>query len=374
MAKKTIAEVVFVYVGELEYRGRLRKEIRSLRDAGAACRLVIGNVSGKPVDPALHYFPIEEHPVPLFNGKARFFLRLFPFAWTCGRKIARSGCDVVFCLGIYAVLAGVVAKWFRPGLRLVFDNNELYLESFQNRLKRAIWKPLQKMAIRSSDFIIHAERNRMDYFRRVYGGNDKTQVVIENFPQYYPSMNRRADTAVPLPVIYLGALGDDRYTEELIEAGRMMHGLINLDLVGFGEPEVMKILHQRYGSRPAENVRILPPVPYDHIPSLLERYLIGIAFYKNTNLNNYFCAPNKVYDYIMSGMAVIANDYPGLRSVLEDNRLGVCVRDITPSSIESAVSRIVSEARWNNITEETRRRYSWESQEAILRDICGIGS
>jgi glycosyltransferase involved in cell wall biosynthesis len=167
-------------------------------------------------------------------------------------------------------------------------------------------------------------------------------------------------------------LGDDRYTHELIAAGRAMGGRIELDLVGFATPEVLAELERRYGSRPAPNIRLLPPVPYEGIPALLEAYQIGIALYKNTNLNNYYCAPNKVYDYLMSGMAVIANDYPGLRKVLEDERLGACVSEVTPASIAEAVERIVSEQRWNQITDEVRQRYSWEAQEGkLLAAVAG---
>ena len=116
-------------------------------------------------------------------------------------------------------------------------------------------------------------------------------------------------------------------------------------------------------------MRILPPVAYEAIASLLRNYDVGIALYKNTNLNNYYCAPNKVYDYLMSGMPVIANDYPGLRKVIEHWRLGACVEDITPALFRQAVERIVLEKRWHNITDEIRRKYSWERQEEILLEL-----
>jgi glycosyltransferase involved in cell wall biosynthesis len=356
----------FVFVGTLDYRGRLLKEIKTLQNAGFECRLVLGNIGEREVDGSRYDFEIKEYRVPCFRGKIRYFFEQLRFAWRAGRKIATSDAEVVFCLALDGVLAGVVARWLRPSLRLIFDSNELHLESFNSRIKRAVWRPLQALAVKSCDAIVHAESNRMAYFKEVHGGRSIPQMVIENFPHYQAGFARVANDSGPLKVIYLGALGDDRYTHELIDAGRSMADLIELDFVGFATPEVMADLERRYGPAPAPNIRILPPVAYDEIPSLLKNYHIGIALYKNTNLNNYYCAPNKVYDYLMSGMAVIANDYPGLRKVLEDRRLGACLTEVTPASFENAVNRILREKRWQNITDDVRRSYSWEQQEQKL--------
>jgi glycosyltransferase involved in cell wall biosynthesis len=256
---------------------------------------------------------------------------------------------------------------------LIFDSNELHLESFDSRLKRTVWRPLQALAIRSADNIIHAEANRMEYFKRVYGGRHCEQRVIENFPYYYEAQPRLDREGRRVRVIYLGALGLDRYTHELIEAAKALADVIELDLVGFATPAFLSELEACYGNSPAENVRVLPPVQYDMIPEVLREYDIGLAFYKHTNLNNYYCAPNKVYDYLMAGMTVIANDFPGLKRVLEGERLGACVGTIDSASLREAVMRIIEEDRWANITDEVKQRYCWEAQAARFLEVV-LGS
>jgi len=66
----------------------------------------------------------------------------------------------------------------------------------------------------------------------------------------------------------------------------------------------------------------------------------------------------------MSGVPVIANDYPGPLQVLENGKVGACIKAVDVDSFRTALERIVSEQRWNNITDEVRRRYSWEAQRA----------
>lgn len=363
-------EVVFVYVGTLDYRGRLLKEIATLAGAGFSCRLVLGNIGERRVDPDKFAFPVEEHAVPAFKGRLRCYLETLRFGWRVGRQLAASGAGRVFCLGLEALPAGIVAKRMAPGTRVIFDSNELHLESYMSRIKRWLWAPIQRAGIRAADVILHAEPNRMEYFKGVHGGSGKPQAVIENFPRLHPRHDpdgRFAGRRVR--VLYLGALGKDRFTSELVEIGKALEDRASLDLVGFATPEVWEELERCHGLRPSEHVRILPPVAYEEIPALLEQYDVGIALYMHTNLNNYYCAPNKVYDYLMAGMPVITNRYPGLERVIDEGGLGACVDAVDTPSFAAALDRIVEGGLWRNITDEVRRRYSWEQQEGRLVEL-----
>ncbi|MEM1084360.1 MAG: glycosyltransferase [Verrucomicrobiota bacterium] len=357
-------EICFVYVGTLDFRGRLQKEITTLQQVGFRCRLLLGNIGEREVDASRFAFPIEVAPVPAYRGKLAFHFKTLWFGWKTGRMLAESDCETVICLGLEALPAGIFAKRKRPGLKVVFDSNELHLEAIMSRVKRLLWRPWQRLGIRAADAILHAEPNRMDYFKRKHGGRDKPQAVLENFPRHYSGNGgRERFSEKRVRVLYLGALGKDRYTEELVEIGRALGDRISLDLVGFATPEFMAELESKHGMNPSEHVRILPPVAYEEIPALLSGYDIGLAFYMHTGLNNYFCAPNKIYDYFMGGMPVITNSFPGLKKVVEEGRLGACIDEVSPASFERALDRIIDGRMWENITEEVRWKYSWDAQE-----------
>jgi len=363
--------IAFAYVGTLDYRARLKKEIASLQAAGFDCRLVLGDLEERRFDPTIVDFPVEVIPVPIRHGRIAWFLWQMRFAPLAAKRIADSGVGTVVCVSLESLLAGALAKRRRPEITLVFDSNELHIESYMSRPKRMVWRPIQNYALRYCDVVIHAEANRRDYFTKHYPVGDAKQMVIENFPYYVADVPAR-DWDAPLRVLYIGAFGEDRYTFDLIDAFCAIGESVHLDLVGFARDDFAARLRDRYGEQPAPNVRILPAIPSSEIPALLRDYHIGIALYRNTGLNNYYCAPNKVYDYLMHGMPVIANDYPGLRRVIEDNRVGACVERIDKASLHSAINRIVSERRWENITPELRRRYSWEQQETRLLGAFGV--
>jgi glycosyltransferase involved in cell wall biosynthesis len=235
-----------------------------------------------------------------------------------------------------------------------------------------IWRQLHNHAIRKCDAIFHAEPNRLAYFKQHYDAGETPQYVLENFPAFIEKIPSRPEPEKEVRVIYLGGLGEDRFTFEIMEAFSKMPDHIKLDIVGSGRPAFVADVNSRLSDLDAPNVRLLPAVPYRDIPKLLAHYHIGIALYRNTNLNNYYCAPNKVYDYIMNGIPVITNHYPGLVNVVEANKVGACLSEVNNTEIQQAVKIIFEEKRWRNINEDLRLRYCWERQEAGYLSVFNL--
>lgn len=364
-------KVTFAYVGPLQSRGRLLKQIATLQSVGVACEVVLGNTLRDELVSSNFPFPVTALPVDQNSGRLASFRNQLRFCRAAAKIIAAGSADTVVCVALEALMAGVWAKHIRPSLRLVFDNNELHMECYGRGLKALIWKPIHNYGVASSDVILHAERNRMEHFKKHYPGRDKPQVVIENFPFMGGDPPARSAPSEEVRVVYLGGFGDDRFTEEIIVSFAKLPPTMKLDIIGFGRPEYLTRLRKVTHDLGVTHVRLLPPVPYSEIPAVLANYHIGVALYRNTDLNNYYCAPNKVYDYLMNGMPVITNRYPGLVSVIDPNRVGVCMEAVNEASLGQAIDLIVGGRMWENITQELRQRYSWESQVKQYLEVFG---
>jgi glycosyltransferase involved in cell wall biosynthesis len=160
----------------------------------------------------------------------------------------------------------------------------------------------------------------------------------------------------------VGVMGEDRFTREMIDIFRQLAPEYTLDLVGPCPAEFRSELEAKLVAQSAPNIRILPAIRHNEMANLIQSYHVGIALYRNDNLCNYYCAPNKVYDYLMNGVAVVANNYPGLLKVLEEGKVGACVNEIDLDNFRAALGTIVTENRWDNISETVRHQYSWEAQ------------
>ncbi len=356
-------KITYTVFGNLAFRGRLLRQVATLQAAGFDCRVVFGDRGDQPFQPENFNFPVEVIPTPFKGSTTALFLRQLRFGYLASQRIARSDATHVVSLSLESLLAGALAKRKRPDLKLIFDSNELHIESYINPVKKRLWAPIQSFCIPYCDAIMHAEGNRLEYFKQHHDPTDRTHFLLENFPSFVPQEKLAPQPArPPVRVLYVGVLGLDRYTLELVDIFRGLAPEYTLDLVGPAFPEFRQELDKELERNPAPNITVKPAIPPAGMSHLIRNYHVGIALYKNNCLGNYYCAPNKVYDYLMNGVPVVANDYPGLRKVLEDGRLGACIQEVDRENFRTALGRIAGERRWDNITEEVRHRYSWEAQ------------
>lgn len=354
-------KVCFVYLGPLKYRGRLFKQIKTLQDAGHECELVHGRVETEPPDYSQYSFPVT--PFRVFEQKNKL-LTIGSQLWFNIRAalfIRRISPEAVVCVALGGALSGALVKKIYRDIRYIYDCNELFLESTSSLIKRGVWRQVQKYVLCRADVVMHAEQNRLNYFNKTYP-NKAQSFLLENLPHYRLNVPKRDGECSRF--VYLGILSPDRYVEEMIDA---FSGLddrgITLDLIGFGRDEYELKIKGLCEANSRKNIRILTPIAHDQIADALKDYDVGIAFYRNTNLNNYYCAPNKVYDYIQMGMPVLTNDFPGLIDIIQQNEAGICIQRMGVSHVKEAVLRVATGEFRPKVTEALRKRYSWEVQQ-----------
>jgi glycosyltransferase involved in cell wall biosynthesis len=360
---RTDVRVTCVLYGTLQYRGRLLKQIAALQAAGIQCKLIYGDRGELPLKREDFNFLIEVIPTPSKGNPMILFIRQIRFCFKAASKIAASDATHALCFSLQTLLAGVLAKRKRPDLKVIFDSNELHIESMINPVKKRLWAIVQKFCVLRCNVIMHAEGNRLEYFKKHHDPGQRIHFLLENFPYFIPKENfKLKPERPPVRVLYVGVMGADRFTRELVDIFTALDPDYSLDLVGPMQPDFKEELETKINSTPSQNVRILPAIPHNGMSHLIQDYHIGIALYRNDNLCNYYCAPNKVYDYLMNGVAVIANNYPGLHKVLEDGKIGACVEEVDLKNFKQALKTIVDQQRWENITDEVRQCYSWEAQ------------
>jgi glycosyltransferase involved in cell wall biosynthesis len=325
--------------------------------------VIHGRTEDEEPDYSVYDFPVTPIRVVQEKLKPLTLATQLLFASRAANVIQFVGADAVVCIALQSALSGALAKRKNNSLFFVFDSNELSLEMFNSGLKRRVWRFVQNYVLKYADVVMHAERHRLEYFHNTYR-TDAKPFLLENLPYYrenLPSRRKNED----LRFVYLGVLAPDRYCTVMLEAfaGIREHGT-SFDLVGYyGSKQYRMAVEDVLSRCRADNVRVLPPVSHDDIYSFLENYDVGLAFYENTNLNNYYCAPNKVYDYIQLGMPVITNDYPGLKEIIADNKIGVCIPEVSVNQLHAAVKSIKGNYINTLVPNSVRMRYSWEHQE-----------
>ncbi|MHB8055898.1 MAG: glycosyltransferase [Candidatus Aminicenantales bacterium] len=351
--------VAYVLLGHLPYISRAKKQIDSLTRRGFRVDVYNGVTSRKMPYPSFPY-SVRKIFLPRSRSRTVNFLRVVRFNFRVSRSLREKHYDFVICRELSTLPAGALFKRKSPGTRLVFDNIDLSVERYGG-IKKRLWGLIQRRCLPSCDVIFHAEPNRLRYFVQKHRLEDKRNILLENFPpRGRPHLPKDPGT---LRAVYFGGVGKGRDIEAMIRSFASVPGM-EFDLVGYGKPDYLDSLRRLITETGGEGrIRILPPVSDRELDEFFAPYAIGLAFYPNNNLNNYYCAPNKIYQYIQAGLAVIANDYPGLRSLIEGRRIGCCVALVTPEELSRAIKTIAGEKRYLNITEALKDELSWERIE-----------
>lgn len=304
-----------------------------------------------------------------FFSYAEFIIKAAWWGW-------KSRADLYEAHDLPALLPALVASKLRR-VPIVYHAHELYSEMHSRVRFAGFWRGLERLLVPFVTQIVTPEINRSHIYVTEFGRNIEP-LTIKNCPRYrHPirtSKIREYLAAKQIEcstiVLYQGLFDTSRCIQELILATEFFNEGIILVLIGSGfkdwqDPET------RIGN--AKRVVLMPRVPYDELFAYTASADIGVLFYRNDCRNNYYCAPNKVHEFMMMGLPVVTCDYPGIKSIVEREEVGICVNPENPLEIARAINslsedRQLYERMQRNGLVLSLEKYNWEVEFAKLSD------
>ncbi len=357
-------KIIFIFAGILKYKGRLLKQLSTLVENGFDCLLIHGRVEKELPDYSKYSFQIKSIRLKRSRNPIKNFSNSIIFNFKAGLLAKKLGADYIVCEELWSSLSGIVFKFLSRNRKFIFDCNELFLDMGMNKFKQLLWQPIHSMAFRKADIIMHAEEQRLQYCKTHYKTKGE-HFLLKNLPKFeLIDLSSKINKNNPIKVLYLGALLPDRFCEKVIDAFAGIDPDIAVcDFIGFGKPKYEDKLRNRVDRHNLKNVRFLSPVENQKVKETIAAYDIGLAFYQNINWNQYYCAPNKIYEYIVCGVPVITNNYPGLVKTIQDNQIGICIDKIDSLTLYNAIIKIINDHYKLKITKEIKQQFNWSSQE-----------
>jgi glycosyltransferase involved in cell wall biosynthesis len=291
----------------------------------------------------------------------------------------RSNADLYEANDLPPLLAATMAAALRRK-PVVFRAHELWSESSPDVRFAAFWRWMERVLVPRADYVVTPDENRSRIYELEQGAR-RPPVTVRNCPPYRPPVAssrlrdelRRRGIPCSTIVLYQGLVDPARCIEEVADAARLFdHGVV-LVIMGFGHGKWESPATALAGR---DRIVVLPPVPYDELVPYTASADLGILLYRNDCRNNYYCAPNKLFEYMMMGLPMIAANYPGLLPIVEGEGVGLCVDPTSPAAIAAAVNRLAADpderARMRaNGLRLTANRYNWETESAPLVHLYG---
>jgi glycosyltransferase involved in cell wall biosynthesis len=282
-------------------------------------------------------------------------------------------------------LPTLLPVFITAGLRrkpVAYHAHELFAEMHKKVRFANFWKFVERLLASRVEVVVTPEENRSKILYKECGVKEMPLTVRNCPPFTEPIQSTKlrdvlaARSLFPQTIVlYQGLFDNSRCLYELINAAHFFNDKILLVLIGSGfheweKPE--KIIGE------SKNVIVLPRAPYTELSLYTASADIGVLFYRNDCRNNYYCAPNKVYEYMMMGLPVITNDYPGIAALVRGEKVGLCVDCEKPEEIAAAINWMSENPKdydtmKSNCLTLSKNTYHWANEFKKLNDkYCEI--
>jgi len=162
-------------------------------------------------------------------------------------------------------------------------------------------------------------------------------VTIRNVPFKQPQRFR--PTSSPIRVLYHGDLSRHRYIHDIIRSMANWRSDINLVLRGSGDTAYIADLKRSISSMGLENrVSFEPPVPFDQIIPAANSADIGLFSYEAYSPQIRLALPNKLFEYIMAGLAVCITKLDEAGRVVQQYGVGKLIPEHSPACIAETIN------------------------------------
>ncbi|HMB93414.1 MAG TPA: glycosyltransferase family 4 protein [Rhodothermales bacterium] len=359
-----MSDIVFALTGDVRRNSRALKQLRSLATLGVTIDVY---TLGAPAATETMEENIRLHFLPRASGSGPGF---FARNHRTFREATRSAQARVYHASDLYNLPAMRATARQHGGKLVYDARELYpyVASTAGRpTVRQFWRVVEGYYIRRADAVFTVSESIADQHVAMYGIPRST--VLYNAPPFdsvTPSTALRDLTGVSddtVVLLHQGQIQKDRGCLLLTDAMRDMRGAVLIFLGGGPLKPALEAHVEKTGLN--DRVRFLDPVPPDDLLPVTASADVGITLLEDTCLNHRFALPNKLFEYLMAGLPVLASDLPEIRKVVKGFDVGAVVN---PTDREALVKRMQDMAddkqarqRWQANAPRVFETFNWES-------------
>jgi len=263
----------------------------------------------------------------------------------------------------------------QTGARLVYDSHELYCEqAFSSREKRR-WQRVERDHIGACDLVITVNDTIARELRARYT-IPSVEVILNAVPLAATTKPARYfhdhyGLAPHIRVaLFQGGLTEGRNLHTLVDAaGHLKSG--NVVLVLMGDGELVAPLRRQIARRGlADSVFLHPAVAQSALPAITRSADAGLIPYQADCLNNTYCTPNKLFEFIEAGVPILASDLPELRKFVHNLHIGLVGDLSTPEHTARLIDLLFEDssrlATWRTNLASVRQQLCWETEEKKL--------
>lgn len=313
--KKKILMVVY---GPIQFDARVQRSAEILSGVSSSIILISCNSN-------VNYTNLNFISKVYTNKKMKRFFLTFSF-WLYIIQYAyknRNKFDILYIHDFPIALPGlIIAKLCNKVF--IYDSHELLLQrkNYHISIGRKAFILWEKWAMKGADLVIAANYERERIIRNIFKLRNTIHInnIISHVNEQFDKQPLKENA-----IVYQGYLSSDRDLSNLLRWHKYLPNNIILKIIGNGE--MLEKYEQIVVDQNLNNIKFTGKLNYDALIEESSKCKIGIILYSMDNLNNYYCAPNKIYEYAALRMPMLVSPQPFLVNVVKKYHIGEVLRD-----------------------------------------------
>jgi len=363
-------KIIMLVSNDLVTDQRVKRSCLLLQEMGYEV-FVLGRIL--PNSPSSLHLPYKHKRFRLLFHKGPLFylhLNIVFFIYLLFQKF-----DVVWANDLDTLLPSVLAVSIKKK-KIVYDSHEFFTgvpELNGRPLVRNIWTWIERFSMRKLTWMITVNDAIARLYRRLYGID---VLVIRNVPIRKKEFKPKSRIELNLPLdkyillIQGRGINIDRGVEEAIEAMQWVNNAI-LYIIGNGDvfaklPSLVEKFHLH------KKVRIIPTLPPDELIHYTFNADVGLSLDKPTSINYRCSLPNKFFDYLHAGLAVLASDLYELQKLINTYQVGITIISHDPRHIAEKINFMLSDhsrlERWKENARKASLELHWDVEKIKLKE------
>ena len=271
------------------------------------------------------------------NYKKNFF-ELILFTVQLFKIFFKKKYDIIYLHDFYLALPVKLISFFSSS-KIIYDAHELIVPDKENKrnYKDYFFYLLEKVSIKKFNLIIAANKERAMIMKKHYGLK-KIPEIVKNIPRdtiknklltrsYLEKKFEIFKNNKGLFFVYQGLINPKRNIEKIVmNLSKIQNSQVLL--IGSGNKKYIKYLKNLFIKNSVKNIYFFGDLDLKTLYSILNISDFGIISYSNTNLNNKYCAPNKLYEYALFNLPMITTDQILFKRTFEKYKIGMIHNEI----------------------------------------------
>jgi glycosyltransferase involved in cell wall biosynthesis len=256
--------------------------------------------------------------------------------------------DVVHCHDLNSLPIGYSYSK-KAGCKLVFDSHEISEDlSLSSPMQKKIFALVQRFYSNKVDAFITINQSIGNFLKGKYPSLPDPVIIknaavpFEGTLAYDGRLHRAAGLDLKKKVLlYQGGFSFRRGLDTLVRSAVLLPSDWCLVLMGWGKYEgELRNIAQRIDPQ-GRCIRFIPAAPREELAYWTAGGTVGVILYENVCLNHWFCSPNKLWEYPIAGVPILASAFPEMSKVITQYKIGWLLDEpITAGKIAETISTL----------------------------------